>query len=106
MKHLAPFLLLFVVGCTSLAPITPTTPAQRLLAAETSYNVALKTVDNLVATGTLVKGTDTAIAVKNGLLSVNAGLEAWNTNINSGEAEAAVMAALRAVNRLLAEIQR
>jgi len=102
MRRLAPLLFIFLIGCVA----TPDTPRQRLAAAEVSFNTALKTIDRLADTGVLVKGSDTARAAHTGVLSTNAGLMAWRSNIDDSEAQAAVYAALNSLQALLVELQR
>lgn len=105
---LAPFLLLFVLtSCASLGLVTvePETPRERLVAAETDYTAVVTTVRDLINTGTLKAGTQTADHVSNAIVTARAALDAWQLAPDSEDELQTGLLALRALQSVLNSLQ-
>lgn len=106
MKYLAPFLILFVVGCGTLNTPVPETPREKLTAAEISYIGAGSAIEQLVNTGVIVKGSAVALSLKTASVTTNQALILWRAAPENLSYRDAAIASLTALQTALASVSQ
>lgn len=103
-KLLAPlFVIVLVAGCVQ-APV-PETPRERLVAFEATYQGALGTVNDLIDQGVIAPASPTAQRVGAAIYGIEATLETWRAFPDNREYMTASIAALRALQTILTQLQ-
>lgn len=99
------FAALFVVfslgACTLPGGIAPETPREKLLVAETTYQVVLLQVKSLVANGIVKPGSSVATSLIQVLNETRFALDAWQYSPDDPSLATAGQYAIRALQRLL-----
>lgn len=70
-------------ACAGLAPVTPETPRESLVASEAAYEFALLEVKSLIVSRFIVPGTSLAHDVRLLVVETRAALDAWQLNPDS-----------------------
>lgn len=70
-------------GMGGLAPVTPETPRESLVASEAAYEFALLEVKSLIVSGYIEPGTQLAANVRLLIVETRAALDAWQLNPDS-----------------------
>jgi hypothetical protein len=87
-----------LAGCAgTLAPVTPETPRESLVAAEAAYEFAILEVRSLIVSGVIVPRSDLADALALVIIETRAALDAWQANPDNPNFAVAAQRALRAL---------
>lgn len=105
MKLIAPFLLVFIVGCSTLGIVSPETPRERLVAAELTYEAVLTSVRDLVVAGTIVKNTDTGDQIANAIVAARTALDVWQLTPDNRDNMTLALTTLQTLQGVLNTIQ-
>ena len=93
-----------LAGCAgTLAPVTPETPRESLVAAEAAYEFAMLEVRSLIVSGYIVPQTELSDSVAFIIIETRNALDAWQSNPDNPNLAVAAQSALRA---LQAEVAR
>lgn len=99
----AAFVVLLLVVPAAGCSITPETPREKLLAAESAYQAALQSVPQIVATGQLDAADKSRLRLA--ITAARASLDAWHRSPDLNDSGAAALAALRALQQILTQLQ-
>ena len=100
MKVFAPLALVLVLtGCFG-AP-APETNSERLVAAEYTYEAAVRTVNNLIDQGTIIPGSEAANEVIDAIKASRSALDTWHIYPSSDDARIIALTALTSLQAII-----
>lgn len=104
-RLIASLIVVFALGACALpGGIAPETPREKLLVAETTYQVVLLQVKSLVSNGIVTPGSLVATSLIQVLNETRFALDAWQASPDNPSLATAGQYAIRSLQRLLATL--